>query len=781
MKSPAALAGSAALPRLLLVGGGHAHVQVLRRFAMERPAAEVTLVVDRPLAVYSGMVPGFVAGAYRRQELEIDLLPLARRAGARVIFATATRVDAAARRLELDDRPPLAYDLISFNIGASVAGLELPGVREAAIATRPIHRLIDEVERLLERWTAADAPPEPRVVVVGAGSGGIELAFTLEARLRAMGRNPRIQVVQTGLFILPGYSPTFRQKVEEAAARRGIELVLGKKAIAVEQGALKLESGVALPFDALFWVTGAAAPTIFRDSGLLVDERGFLLVRPTLQSPGAEEIFAAGDCATLTEAATIAKAGVYAVRMGPVLESNLRAKLTGRALDAYLPQRNFLSLLNLGDGTAIGGKWGFAFEGSWVMRWKDKIDREFLERFQVLAENDEPAPAFARMESRQGGDGEMAPMYCGGCAAKVGQSSLERALGRLPPAPLFPGIVMGLDRPDDAAAFRTPGGEVVLTSVDAFKAFTGDGWLVGRVAAVNALSDLYAKGARPAHALALVALPEGLAEERGEDLLVEVLAGMRAVFDPLGVALLGGHTTLATELMAGLAVTGFAPAAAAPAAGEAEVEVDDEDAGLLRKGGIQPGQKLILTKALGTGVLLYADPLGLVRGPWLAAAFASMLRPNATAAAIAAEMGATAATDVTGFGLIGHLGEMTRASPFSAALDVDRLPVLPGAVELLSRGYRSSAQAQNEQLLRGTIVDDAAGRHRHFPLLADPQTSGGLLFAAPADRAQEALRRLHQAGDGAAAIVGEVLPGRRDGARIRLRCGPPASSSTTAG
>jgi selenide,water dikinase len=761
----AAMAG----PQLVLVGGGHSHVQVLRRFAMERSAkdarpARLTLVVDRPVAFYSGMVPGFVAGMYRREELEIDLLPLARRAGARVIFAEATRVDAAARRLELAGRPAIPYDLLSFNIGSSVQGLDLPGVREAAIATRPSARLIQSVDELLGRWRAMPPGQRPdplRVVVVGAGSGGVELAFTLKARLEAAGMSSRIGLVQTGLFVLPGYSPSFRQKVENAARQRGIELVLGRRAMAVDGEVLRLDAGPPLPFDALFWVTGAAAPEIFRRSGLPVDEKGFLLLRKTLQAVGHDEIFAAGDCATLTEAPSAAKAGVYAVRHGPVLTSNLRAKLGGEQLDAYLPQSDFLTLLNLGDGTAIGAKWGFSFEGRWVMRWKDRIDRRFMERFQVLRPGGEPSPHFPGMSQPAiDGTGEMVPMYCGGGAAKVGQNVLERVFRRLPPPPADPSVVFGLDPPDDAAAFNTPGGDLVLVSLDAFKAFTPDPWLVGKVAAIHALSDIYAKGAAPAHALALVSLPEGLGEEGAEEMLWQVLEGIRSVLDPLGVSLVGGHTTLAAELTVGLSALGALAAGDAP----------------LRKGRLELGQRLILTKRLGTGVILHADPLGWVPGPWLEQAYASMLRPNAEAAAIARRMGATAATDVTGFGLLGHLGEMARASAFSVAVDVDLLPALPGALELFARGLQSTAHAQNEKLLVGTVIDHAASRHGSLPLLADPQTSGGLLLAVPAEKAEEAALLLHEAGDEAACVIGEVLPARIDGAKIRLRC----RSSTTA-
>ncbi len=751
----------AALPRLVLVGGGHAHVQVLHRFAMDRPAAEVTLVIDQPIAVYSGMVPGFVAGMYRREELEIDLLPLARRAGAQVIFARATRVDALGKRLELEGRPTLPYDLISFNIGSSVFGLDLPGVRERAIATRPIAGLIGRVAELLERWLAptenegAPKPQKRRVVVVGAGSGGVELAFSMHVRLREAGIEAEVTLVQTGLFILPGYSLSFRQKVEEAAARAGIKLSLGHRALRVvsngiEGDCLHLDSGAPLPFDALFWVTGAAPHPVFRQSGLKVDEKGFLLVRKTLQTLEYDDIFAVGDCATLASAPATAKAGVYAVRQGPVVEANLRAALAGAGLagaglEEYEPQSDFLTLLNLGDGTAIGGKWGIAFEGRWVMRLKDRIDRRFMKRFQVLQTNGELSQGFQAME--------MDPMFCGGCAAKVGQNVLERVFRRLGPPPIDGSVVLGLEQPDDAAAFRTPGGDLVLVTLDAFKAFTQDAWLVGKVAAINAISDLYAKGAQPVHALALVVLPEGLGEERSEELLFQILEGIRSVIDPLGVSLLGGHTTVAAEMMVGLSIDG--------------VLAGDE---LLRKGQLELGQKLILTKRLGTGVLFHADMNGWVRGPWLQAAIQSMLRPNADAAKIARQTEATAATDVTGYGLLGHLGEMARASSYSVALDVDALPHLDGALELFARGFQSTFHPQNEKLLRGTIVDEKAAHHANLPLLSDPQTSGGLLIAVATERAEETLNLLHQAGDKHACIVGEVLPARLDGAKIHLRC-----------
>src|SRR5258707_970770 len=167
---------------LVLVGGGHAHIQVLKRWAMAPvPGARLTLVVDRPIAVYSGMVPGFVAGQYSRDALEIDVRPLALRAGARCIVAAATGVDPTARRLILDGRPPITYDTVSFDVGSTIAGLEIPGARAHAIPTRPIGEFVRRVGEVL---AAARGRESFRVPVVGAASGGVEVAFALPPRLR---------------------------------------------------------------------------------------------------------------------------------------------------------------------------------------------------------------------------------------------------------------------------------------------------------------------------------------------------------------------------------------------------------------------------------------------------------------------------------------------------------------------------------------------------------------------------------------------------------------------
>ena len=722
---------------LVLVGGGHAHVQVLRSWPeLGLPDVRLTLVADSLGAVYSGMVPGLAAGEYEPFELEIDLRPLARRAGARVIPAAALRIDADGRRIELRGRAPIRYDIASFDVGCTVAGLDLPGARERALPTRPIGRFVRLLAEARERMRGAPRGRAARIVVVGAGAGGVELAFAIQAGLaRETGRKIEVTLVERGDRILAGYPEGLVRLVRRAAAARGVEFRTGRRLLAAEEGELRTEDGGSLPFDILLWVAGASALDLFRDSGLPTDERGFVRVRSTLQVEGHDELFAVGDCASLAGQPRLPKAAAYAVRSGSVLTANLASQLAGRGLRRYRPQRETLSLLNLGNGYAVGCKWGVSFGGAWVSRWKERRDRRFMRRFQVLGPDGAPTPEYRRWFETRPAD----EMTCGGCAAKLEQPALDRALGRLE----FrddSAVLLGLDAGDDAAAVRTPGGEIVVSSVDLFRPFADDPYRVGSVAAVNAASDLYAKGVVPSFALAIAALPEG--EAQAEELLYQVLAGARAAFDSLGVALVGGHTAVAGELLAGFCVFGT---------GESPER-------LLRLEGLRPGDRLLLTKPLGTGVLFHADAQGLAPGAWVEAALESMLRANDEASQTALQYGASACTDVSGFGLAGHLGRMLRASKTSAVLNVSELPALPGAIELLERGLRSSAHPANARQSGELGIRQRADLHPRFALLFDPQTSGGLLFGVAAERAPAALAELHRRGDDSAAIIGEVLP-----------------------
>lgn len=367
------------MSELILVGGGHSHVEIVRRWG-ERPLPGWGLtVVSRDLRpVYSGMVPGFVAGTYAAEQLEIDLPGLCARSGARLRHDTAMRVDAGARRVRLASGEELSYDLASLDVGSTVAGRDRPGVAEHALVSRPIAGLIRDVEATVERLHARGRG-RCRLVVVGAGAAGVELGFCMRERLRVRGFDPvATTLVDAGDRVLPGAPASLLGRVVRALRRRDVRLALGGAVAALEPDALLLESGDRIAADLVLWATGPAALPLARDSGLPVDERGFVPVHPSFAVRGEQGLFAVGDCAALPG---MQRAGVYAVRAAPVLDHNLRAAAEERPLRDYRPQRDFLSLLNLGDGRAIGAKWGLSFEGRWVMCWKDRIDRAFVARY----------------------------------------------------------------------------------------------------------------------------------------------------------------------------------------------------------------------------------------------------------------------------------------------------------------------------------------------------------------------------------------------------------------
>jgi selenide,water dikinase len=733
---------AAPIRRVVLVGAGHAHIQVLRAFAMQpEPGLHLTLVVDQPLAVYSGMVPGFAAGEYEARELEIDAVPLARLAGARCVVAPALRVDPVARSIEVEGRAPIAYDFASLDVGSSLRGLERPGVAELALATRPIRRFVDSFAARIAALAGHARPVE--IAVIGGGAAGVELALCSDARLRRAGARARIRLVCDGERILPGASAALAAEAQRELAARGIGTVLGARALAVRARVIEIESGgqrSELACDLALWATGAAPPALIASSPLPSDERGFARVDATLGVIGCPGLFAAGDCASLDGAPWVTKAGVFAVREGPLLAANLRAALRGNRLQRYRPQRDFLALLNLGDGRALGGKWGMALRGRRVWRLKDSIDRRFVSRFEVLDSRGRARPGYSgRFRAAEAA----AAMECGGCAAKVGPAPLARALERLGPAPGGASVLCGLDARDDAALLALPRGELVIASIDAFRAFCDDPWLVGAAAAVNAVSDLYCKGGEPRHALAFVTVPESPPD--GEDeTLYQVLAGMRAALAPLGVTLLGGHSTRGAELFAGLSITG---------------ELARREDWWSQRGA-RAGDALILTKPLGTGVLLAADRMGRARGEWVQRCHASLLRANAAAARAARAVGGVhAATDVSGFGLAGHLAALLAASDLRAELQLSALPALPGALELLAQGLRSTYHTQNAVPLasRGIEIDPGLADDPRSELLFDPQTCGGLLLCVDPARGDACIDALRAVGDSSTACIGRIV------------------------
>lgn len=714
---------------LVLIGGGHAHALILRAWAMRpQPGVRLTVINPGPTAPYTGMLPGHIAGHYPRAAMMIDLVRLSRGAGARLILDAATGLDFARREVHLTNGSPLHFDVASLDIGIGSGLPDLPGFSKHGVAAKPL-------DGFAEAWEAfvARKPANPHLVILGAGLGGVELAMAANHRLRQAGAAPSVTLVDPATAILTGMGNPARRAMLGELVAAGVTLRLGQRAERVTEGAVWLSDGTRLASDLTLAVAGARPQPWLAATGLHLTD-GFVTVSATLQSSDPR-VFAIGDCAHLAHAPR-PKAGVFAVRAAEILDHNLRKALaeTGH-MRPYRPQRDYLKLISLGDQRALADKYGLTLRGPWVWRWKDRIDR----RFMAMLDASQPPVARTPPAGAAAGLADLlaeVPL-CGACGAKLPPLALKSALADLPP-PRRPEVLSGPG--DDAAILaRTAGGRRVMTT-DHLRGFTEDHRLMARITAIHALGDIWAMGAAPEFATAQVTLPR-MAPAMQSAALAEIMAEATAIFRAAGADIVGGHSSQGAELTIGFTVTGLSDRP-------------------ITKGGAQPGDALIITKPVGVGVILAAEMActhlnDLLLGEVWASCIAGMQRPLGTASRLLAPC-AHAMTDVTGFGLAGHLAEMlAAASPATAVIDLAAIPIYPGAEALAALGQASSLAPANRAALIGRIAVPASPR---AGLLFDPQTCGGLLAAVPGDQAEALLADLRAAGE-PAAIIGHIIAG----------------------
>ncbi len=367
------------MKRLLLVGGGHSHLEVLRRLATQQPPGlDIVLLSPDRYAIYSGMIPGVVAGDYALPECRVDLAALASRAGARLLAAELTGLDPGRRSVLTAAGGSLEYDVISLDVGSVPATRGVAGVREHALPVKPV---IPFLQRLAG-WDEGHAQRRPHhIAVVGSGAAGIEIAFTLQHRLdRRDAARTRMTLVSESPLLLPGLDAGTRRRAGRIAGDRCIDLRLGAGVVAVDAAGLTLAGGERIAADMVVWVTGAAAHPWIAATALATDAAGYVAINDCLQSVSHAEVFAAGDCATsITDSKP--KSGVFAVRQGPVLAGNLLRALRGEPLLAFQSGSAALVILNCGGRLALASWRGRALEGRWVWRWKDWLDRRFIRRY----------------------------------------------------------------------------------------------------------------------------------------------------------------------------------------------------------------------------------------------------------------------------------------------------------------------------------------------------------------------------------------------------------------
>lgn len=754
-----------AVKELVLIGGGHSHVVVLKMFAMNPlPGLRLTLIANDTHTPYSGMLPGYIAGQYSYDDVHLDLRPLAEFAHCRLYHAKATHIDSKNQLVYSDNRPPVKYDLLSINIGSAPDDYNIPGVRAYTIPVKPVHKFIVQFEALIHQ--ALNNENFTRITVIGGGASGVEMILAIQHRLqkelpRYDSKDKYIQytLISAAKTLLPSHNKSVQKRILKLFEQRNIQLELDSciTDISITDNdtaananfsndtarTILCQNGNLFQADAVIWCTTASTATWPEESGLAVDDKGFIQVNDYLQSVSHSNIFAAGDAATMVNHPR-PKSGVYAVRQGPPLFHNLRQFVRGRSLTSYKPQKHFLSLLNCANYTAVASRGMLAFQGHWAWKYKNWIDVRFMKSFSEFPETSQTIDI--QIDPNMVNDDALhrlqeIPMRCGGCGAKVGSTVLRRVLERLENMTgenIAPGVILGMAQADDAAVIEVPAGQLLVQSLDYFKSFINDPYMLGKIAANHALGDLFAMGATPHSALALVTLPYTL-EDKLEEELFQVMSGALETITANGMSLVGGHSGEGSDLAFGLNVNGF---------------VSKQD--MLTKSGLCVDDVLILTKPLGTGILLAANMRMKAKGRWIDEAIEHMLHSNRKAADIFKTNGVKACTDITGFGLLGHMFEMLKASGVCAQVDLSTLPVFSGANEMLREGIFSSLQEENIRLKQVISNLDSCSGHQSYPLLFDPQTAGGLLAGVPRDNVAQCIKQLKQSGYHKATVIGEI-------------------------
>lgn len=701
---------------VVLIGGGHSHALLLRAWGMRPVAgARLTVINPAPSAPYTGMLPGHVAGHYPREALEIDLVRLAGHAGARLIQGLVEDMDIKAQRLKVSGRPDIPYDIASLDIGITSNMPEIPGFETFGVSAKPLGPYA-------ERWRAfVDAKMRGGIVVLGGGVGGVELALAMQHRLQSEGQDSQVTVID-GDKALSGVSKSARVLLLKELETAGIDLRDGVCATEVTAEDVRLDDGTEIDASLVVGAAGARPFEWLEWTGLDLTD-GFVTVDATLRSVTSPAVYAAGDCAHLSHAPR-PKAGVFAVRAAPVLAHNIRADLIGGARRRFRPQSRYLKLISLGRKAALTDKWSISLAGDWVWNWKDRIDRKFMDRLSNLPPMQAPPPK----EAVKAPNETMTKPLCGGCGAKVGGAELDRAIARH----VRETSTDNASGPGDDAAVLTVGNARQVITTDHLRAFWDDPYLMARIAAVHALGDVWAMGSAPQAMLPQIILPR--MEARLQDnWLDEIMAGASEIASAAGARIVGGHTSMGAELTLGFTVTGL---------------LSDQPRTL---GGAQEGDAILLTRPIGSGTLLAGDMAGKAKGRDVVEALALMATPQGDAAAIVALL-AHAMTDVTGFGLAGHLSRMAKASRLTASVSLADVPIFDGAEDLSRQGVRSSLFESNRADVIAQVPDTPRGA-----LLFDPQTAGGFLVAMPEEQAKVCLERLADLGH-SACLIGRFEP-----------------------
>tara|TARA_Y100001968_G_scaffold77975_1_gene69290 strand:+ start:1024 stop:3198 length:2175 start_codon:yes stop_codon:yes gene_type:complete len=709
---------------LVLAGGGHTHALVILRWAMSsklKPAGMITLVNHSSTTIYSGMFPGVVAGKYKMDEIIIDLRNLATKAGVSFVKAEIKGIDLKKRKLLLAGRPEIEYSSLSLNIGTKTNLNSNFSMRSAKNFAVPIKPFYDSLKFIVAQDIYKDDPSAKPFVIIGAGFAGIEIAFSL--RNRWPKRSIQLQIKP---------SSKLTKNIIKAIKDLHIEII---------------QENPSILYPALI-CTGNKSYEWIKDSGLPIDNHGRVLTKKTLQVLDYPELFAVGDCGVIKDAPR-PSSGVWAVRSATPLAKNLENMSKGLKLNEWKPQKYAIQLLDINsiqsDSKAFISWSGFIIGPfNFLSRLKELIDRDFISKFFLI--NDKDSKMLPQKEM----------VKCRGCASKLAYLPLNLALKKLD--------LKESSKDDSINIGELISGKTLIQSVDGFPSLVSDPWLNGRFLAFHSCSDIWACGGSVISAQSIINLPP-LPNKLQQELLFQVLKGIDSALTIQGAKIIGGHTLESRK------ISEYSPSLAIESSLIVNGTIYNKSC-FWSKGGLKKGDQILISRPLGTGVIFSAFMNGKVRPYILDAVLEEMNKSQHQIVNYINQLEnanpysdiVNACTDITGFGLLGHLSEMLEATnidqlkmnlePVKIILELDKIPVYNDVIELLDKGFESTLSPSNKiflkningdknlrfELIYKDFIFSSSLYNTMLKVLVDPQTCGPLVISCSPIYSEELLQ-----------------------------------------
>ena len=688
---------------IILVGAGHANIEVLRAFA-NKPlhGYRITLISDKSMAIYSGMVPGYIAGRYSLEEICIDLVKLSYRLNFRLIIAKVQNISALKKLIYLDKRPAISFDYLSINLGIMSKTSSIEGAKKYAISLKPI----SQIETKLSKITRIKSSTiNKSIVLIGAGAAGTEVSLALRERFRKENYFPKIFILSNHGGVLKGYNKKAQNIMLMSLKKNNIQLITDVSVNKIYRNRVIYNRNKVITNTFVILSTSAAPLKLFSKTDLKLSEKGFIQVDSYLKCIGRNNIFAAGDNADIL-GKSLDKAGVYAVRQGRILARNIRRSILNKKLRAYVPQKSYLSLIGISKDLALGAKLGFAIKSNLIWKIKEYIDRNFIRRYSLnnLNLNNE----FIDSEDPYDHD-----MQCDGCGSKLPVRILNKIFKD--------NITKGSYDAD-----KIPTSNNLYQSIDAISSIVQDPYILGKIAAKHALNDIYASCCKPIAAQMLISLPPSKIRINERD-LYQISQGALSMLKKNNCKLNGGHSFNSNndQTLVGFSVIGRKIP--------------------LKKISSNKKSDIILTGKIGSAACMSGIKQNLLSGSYYEELLEDMQKNDKEISSVISNYNIRSITDISGYGLAIHLYNLLlRDKKLPGFLiDLDKIPLYEGAKVAFRNKIFSSLAASNKKFIDKKLIIKNK-KQNILPLLYDPQTSGGFILIAP--KSFELIKNLNKKG-----------------------------------